>query len=129
MKPVVATAIIFTSSIVFPTLLADDSTSFLQLAFETHCIKCHGEDGTIEGNVNLLALRSDDDFLSRPELLEALTMVLNDHQMPPEDEPPLSVFGFDPSHDYGVLTKDGRSRRVFSAAPDRSLILANNRLR
>ena len=89
MNPVVATAIIFTSSIVIPTLPADDSSSFLQLAFEAHCVKCHGADGTIEGNVNLLALRSDDDFLSRPELLEALTMVLNDRQMPPEDEPPL----------------------------------------
>ena len=35
----------------------------------------------------------------------------------------LSVFGFDPSHDYDALTKEDRGRRVFSAAPGRSLIL------
>jgi hypothetical protein len=35
----------------------------------------------------------------------------------------LSVFGFDPSQDYDALTKEGRGRRVFAAAPLRSLLL------
>jgi hypothetical protein len=35
----------------------------------------------------------------------------------------LSVFGFDPRADYEALTKEGRGRRVFPAAPDRSLLL------
>ncbi len=35
----------------------------------------------------------------------------------------LSVFGFDPAADYRSLVKEGRGRRVFPAAPDRSLLL------
>jgi hypothetical protein len=36
----------------------------------------------------------------------------------------LSVFGFDPAADYAALTKEGRGRRVFPAAPEHSLLLA-----
>lgn len=35
----------------------------------------------------------------------------------------LSVFGFDPWADYQALAMQGRGRRVFPAAPDRSLLL------
>jgi Protein of unknown function (DUF1549)/Protein of unknown function (DUF1553) len=35
----------------------------------------------------------------------------------------LSVFGFDPAADYAALVKEGRGRRVFPAAPQRSLLL------
>ncbi len=35
----------------------------------------------------------------------------------------LSVFGFDPGADYQALLMEGRGRRVFPAAPDRSLLL------
>jgi len=35
----------------------------------------------------------------------------------------LSVFGFDPPADYRALTVEGRGRRVFPAAPDKSLLL------
>jgi hypothetical protein len=35
----------------------------------------------------------------------------------------LSVFGFDPAADYAALTKEGRGRRVFPAAPEHSLLL------
>jgi hypothetical protein len=35
----------------------------------------------------------------------------------------LSVFGFDPAADYDALTKEGRGRRVFPAAPAESLLL------
>ncbi len=35
----------------------------------------------------------------------------------------LSVFGFDPRGDYQSLTMEGRGRRVFPAAPERSLLL------
>ncbi|MDA1016739.1 MAG: DUF1592 domain-containing protein [Planctomycetota bacterium] len=64
-------------------------SSLLQSAFKTHCIKCHGQGGKSEGKVNLLALKSGDDFQARPKLLEKLITVLKDRQMPPEDEPPL----------------------------------------
>src|SRR5438477_12284525 len=36
----------------------------------------------------------------------------------------LSLLGFDPAADYQVLAKEGRGRRVFPAAPERSLLLA-----
>jgi hypothetical protein len=35
----------------------------------------------------------------------------------------LSLFGFDPAFDYNALTREGRGRRVFPAAPDASLLL------
>jgi hypothetical protein len=35
----------------------------------------------------------------------------------------LSVFGYDPHGDFAALTQEGRGRRVFTAAPDRSLVL------
>jgi hypothetical protein len=35
----------------------------------------------------------------------------------------LSLLAFDPDFDYAALTQQGRGRRVFPAAPDRSLIL------
>lgn len=35
----------------------------------------------------------------------------------------LSVFGFDPAADYRALTVEGRGRRVFPAAPEKSLLL------
>jgi len=35
----------------------------------------------------------------------------------------LSVFGFDPAADYAALLKEGRGRRLFPAAPERSLLL------
>ena len=35
----------------------------------------------------------------------------------------LSVFGFDPAADYQALTREGRGRRVFPAAPEKSLLL------
>ena len=68
---------------------ADDSSTSLRSTFKAHCIKCHGQGGKIEGKINLLALKSVDDFQARPKLLERLITVLKDREMPPEDEPPL----------------------------------------
>ncbi|MDA0590415.1 MAG: DUF1592 domain-containing protein [Planctomycetota bacterium] len=71
------------------SLRADDSATSLLSAFKASCIKCHGNGGKLEGKVNLLALKSGDDLLVRPELLEKLITVLKDREMPPEDEPAL----------------------------------------
>ena len=68
---------------------ADDSLKTLLSTFRTDCIKCHGKDKKVEGKINLLALKSGDDFRARPRLLERLIRALEDHEMPPEDEPPL----------------------------------------
>jgi mono/diheme cytochrome c family protein len=69
------------------SLPADDASTSLLSAFKAHCIKCHGKGGKIEGKINLLSLKSGDDFQSRPKLVEELITVLKDRQMPPEDEP------------------------------------------
>ena len=68
---------------------AEDSPAALHQAFKAHCIKCHGKDDKVKGKVNLLELKSDADLLARPELIENLVAVLREHEMPPEDEPPL----------------------------------------
>ena len=36
----------------------------------------------------------------------------------------LSLLGFDPQQDFDAITKEGRGRRIFPAAPDRSLMIA-----
>ena len=66
------------------------SSKKLRLALETHCIKCHGESGKVNGDVDLLPLKADRDLLAKPEFLEALHGVLKDRLMPPEGEPPLT---------------------------------------
>jgi len=71
------------------SLLADESSTALPLAFKAHCIKCHGEGGKVKGKVDLLALKSNRDLLAKPELLETLLGVLKDREMPPKDEPRL----------------------------------------
>jgi hypothetical protein len=68
---------------------ADDTLTTLQSTFTAHCIKCHGKGTKIEGKTNLLALKSGADFRTRPRLLKRLITVLEDREMPPEDEPPL----------------------------------------
>ena len=68
---------------------ADDAATSVQAAFQTHCIKCHGKGKKIEGETNLLALKSDEDLEARPQLLEKLIRVLKNGDMPPQDELPL----------------------------------------
>ena len=68
------------------SLLAEDFPLALQSTFKAHCIKCHGKGGKVKGKVNLLELKSVDDLLAKPELLETLLTVLKDREMPPKDE-------------------------------------------
>ena len=68
---------------------ADDSLATLRSTFRTHCVKCHGKGRKIEGKINLLSLKSGKELRARPRLLERLITVLEDREMPPEDEPPL----------------------------------------
>ncbi|MBM83434.1 MAG: hypothetical protein CMJ78_22985 [Planctomycetaceae bacterium] len=70
-------------------LAVDESVEPLQKAFETYCVKCHGKAETVEGKVNLRRLKTADDFQARPAMLEKIVSVLNDGEMPPEDEPQL----------------------------------------
>lgn len=73
-----------------PLLLASESARLLA-EFRAHCISCHGEDGTFEGDVDLHAVSSAGKLLEQPELLHTLIRVLNDREMPPQDAPTLST--------------------------------------
>ena len=67
----------------------DSFTNIIAPALKSHCVKCHGAEGDIEGDVDLHQL-SADDLHQQPELVRRLIDVLDLEEMPPEDEPPLS---------------------------------------
>ena len=69
-----------------PAALHTATFEFLQPLLAEHCYRCHGEKGKIKGKVDLLRLKSKDDFLAQPELLRQLNDVLEFREMPPEDE-------------------------------------------
>ena len=75
---------------VLPDAWATDSFSeTIAPTIQKHCSKCHGNDGSFEGEVNLLELRSAADLVGNAELIRKLIDVLDLKEMPPEDEPPL----------------------------------------
>jgi hypothetical protein len=68
------------------SLQGEESFRPLRDTFQAHCIKCHGKGGKVKGKVNLLELKSTNDLMAKPDLIEALVKVLHDREMPPEDE-------------------------------------------
>ena len=60
-------------------------------ALAENCIKCHGKDDKIKGDLNLLEISNSDDLLSTPNRIQDLIDVLEFEEMPPEEEPPLSA--------------------------------------
>lgn len=66
----------------------DPFTKLVAPALQTHCAKCHGADGELEGDVDLVGLHSDN-VAEDLELVQRLIDVLDLEEMPPEDEPPL----------------------------------------
>jgi len=94
-------------------LLAADSPMAVQSTFKTHCIKCHGKEDKVKGKVNLLKLKSNDDLLAKPELLETLIAVLKDHEMPPKDEPVMS----EAERKHMIVRFQAMLRQVLKARP------------
>ncbi len=66
----------------------DPFTKLVAPALQSHCAKCHGADGELEGDVDVLALHRDN-VTADLDLLQRLVDVLDLEEMPPEDEPPL----------------------------------------
>lgn len=59
-----------------------------------------------------------------PFLLKAGCASGNCHSKPEgQNNFKLSVFGYDPKHDYNEIVRDDRGRRLFPAAPEESLLL------
>ena len=54
--------------------------------FQQHCVACHGEDGNSEGDVDFSS-PSVQSLDHNPELIRKLIHVLENREMPPEDEP------------------------------------------
>ena len=68
---------------------AEESELKLAHLIQNHCVKCHGKDGKVKGDVNLLELNSADKLASHPDVIREIIEVLDAGDMPPEDEPPL----------------------------------------
>ncbi len=67
----------------------DSFTKIVEPTIQKHCVKCHGADGEVEGDVNLLELRETADLTKNAKLVRKLIDVLDLKEMPPEDEPQL----------------------------------------
>jgi hypothetical protein len=78
--------------------------------------------GMVRGEVVERAISFRNDIM--PQLLKAGCAGGNCHAKPEgQNNFKLSVFGYDPEHDYREIVMDGRGRRVFLAAPEESLLL------
>lgn len=67
----------------------DPFTKVIQPTVQKYCAKCHGADGEVEGEVNLLKLKTATDLSNHPNLVQKLIDVIDLKEMPPEDEPQL----------------------------------------
>lgn len=71
--------------------VGDAFTETLQPVFRQNCVHCHGTQGVVNGNVNLVALEGADDLADRPELLRDLIKALDSGFMPPRGMPPVAA--------------------------------------
>jgi hypothetical protein len=74
-------------------LIADEVPSIaasVQSRFQQSCIECHGKDGQVNGEVNLVSIGIPQDLLARPEFIQELIKVIDSGYMPPVDAPQLS---------------------------------------
>jgi hypothetical protein len=76
-------------SLVHRPAAADSSQNPILQSLQKHCVRCHGLDGEINGDVDLLEFKQVSTLTKHPELLGKLIKVLEDREMPPEDEPQL----------------------------------------
>ena len=64
----------------------DAFSKSIRQVFQQRCVKCHGEDGEVEGDVDLLSVKQVSELTKRPELIGDLIEVIDSGYMPPEDE-------------------------------------------
>ena len=67
---------------------SDSFSRIISPTIQKYCAKCHGVRDDVEGDINLLQLRSGD-LANNVELVRTLIDVLDLKEMPPEDELPL----------------------------------------
>ncbi|MDP7048112.1 MAG: DUF1592 domain-containing protein [Verrucomicrobiota bacterium] len=56
---------------------------------KSRCVKCHGRDGKVKGELNLLNIKTAAGLSGDVEMLQTILNVLEVGEMPPEKEPPL----------------------------------------
>ena len=82
------------SCLVAPVLSADIERGFsdvIQPIIRDNCVKCHGRNGKVKGDVNLFVLNHAADLLQNLELVQTMIDVLDFEEMPPEEEEPLEA--------------------------------------
>ncbi len=57
--------------------------------FKESCVRCHGKDGKVKGDVNLLEIESIADLKEDPDLIRDLIDMIEFQDMPPDTEIPL----------------------------------------
>ncbi len=90
-KGAITTLLILTWCPLVAKSAQDGFEKILKPAFAQNCVKCHGENGKVKGKLNLLEIKSRDQLLSDAERIERIMIAIEDGDMPPEKEPPLSV--------------------------------------
>lgn len=68
---------------------ADSFSKTLRPILMKRCVHCHGQDGEVNGEVNLLNLQTEADVVRDLETLREVIRVLDNQEMPPEYEPEL----------------------------------------
>ena len=58
-------------------------------AFKKHCVECHGMNGKVKGQVDLLGYSGTEDIKKDPELLQMVLEVIDFGEMPPEEKDPI----------------------------------------
>jgi hypothetical protein len=61
----------------------------LRPVFQEYCVRCHGLDDELNGEVDLLGIESTASLTADPALLRELVDAIEFREMPPEDETPL----------------------------------------
>lgn len=70
-------------------LAANDSLSERMLpVLKSHCLRCHGSGDEISGEVDFTLIKDTESLTRNPELIRDLIKVIEDREMPPEDESP-----------------------------------------
>tara|TARA_Y100001934_G_scaffold270006_1_gene354240 strand:+ start:8112 stop:10190 length:2079 start_codon:yes stop_codon:yes gene_type:complete len=103
-------------------IAADAGFEAVHGLFQKRCIKCHGRHGIIKGEVNLTTIKSVTDLTRRTELLATLLEVIEDGEMPPEDERPLSSENrHSLAQHLKTMLKDALAKKGFAHAPIRRM--------
>ncbi len=73
----------------FSVATATAGQETLRHAFEANCVQCHGQDGKVKGDLDLLQIGDPQNLLATPQTIQDLIDVLEFQDMPPEEEGPL----------------------------------------